>query len=344
MPSPIVRRAVRMLAVIGISVLTLMVAIVALLQVPAVATWVTGRLLALVPLNPGYALEVGRVSGNWFTGLQLGAGAAAPGLPGAGADRAASGSRYDPRQLRGPDRRLRELVVDGGRVAARRERDGWDIANAFRTSADTSSAGGDFLIDRLTVRRVDVAAQLAPGLDRHGSAASRSTAATSWWAIPSSSPWTPSAPRWRRPASPPLWFDLAAAGAATAEEIRLDPLRIKSHRSDIAGRLVLPRSFDDPRIAERLDVELEALPLALADLASVYPGVPPEGDVRLEATASAAGRLVTARLAARLDQGTDRAGRLDGRGTRARRRCTGFTARCATSIPPGSTARRRSAW
>ena len=106
------------------------------------------------------------------------------------------------------------------------------------------------------------------------------------------------------PGDPPLWFDLAAGGAATAEEIRLDPFRIKSHRSDIAGRVVLPRNFDNPRIAERLDVRLEALPLALADLASVYPGVPPDGEVRIEATASARGRLVTAQLAARLDPGT----------------------------------------
>ncbi len=106
------------------------------------------------------------------------------------------------------------------------------------------------------------------------------------------------------PGDPPLWFDLAAGGAATAEEIRLDPFRIKSHRSEIAGRVVLPRNFDNPRIAERLDVRLEALPLALADLASVYPGVPPDGEVRIEATASARGRLVTAQLAARLDPGT----------------------------------------
>ena len=116
-----VRRAVRVLAFVGISVLTLVVAIVALLQIPAVATWATSRLLALVPLNPGYALQVGSVSGNWFTGLRL------------EQVRLRRGARelaliehlqvrYDPRQLRGPDRRLRELVIDGGRIAARRER------------------------------------------------------------------------------------------------------------------------------------------------------------------------------------------------------------------------------
>lgn len=299
MMSPIVRRLTRWLAAVFIATLTLVVAILALLQIPAVATRVTGRLLTLVPLNPGYRLEVGRVSGNWITGLQL------------EQVRLHRGSRelalierlrvhYDPRQLRGPDRRLRELVVDGARVVARREGDSWDIANAMRSSEDTASASGDFVIDRLTVRRVEVAARLAPDstarvrdlmLDGRELVMGESVLLVMDTVRASVAP----------PGEPPLWFEVAAAGAATAEEVRLDPLRIESHRSEIAGRVVLPRSFDDPRIAKRLDVRLEALPLALADLASVYPAVPPEGDLQLKATASAAGRLITARLAARLD-------------------------------------------
>ena len=302
MQSPTVRRLTRVLAIVGISILTLVVAFVALLQIPTVATWATRRLLALVPLNPGYALEVGRVSGNWFTGLQL------------EQVRLRRGSRelalverlqvrYDPRRLRGPDRSLRELVVDGGRIVARSERGGWDIANALQSSGDTSSAGGDFIIHRLTVRGVDVAAQLAPdstAMVRGLTLVGRDLVVGDPVLLTMDTLRASMAP----PGEPPLWFDLAAAGAATAEEIRLDPLRIKSHRSDIAGRIVLPRSFDNPRMAERLDVRLEALPLALADLASVYPSVPPEGEVQLEATASARGRLVTAQLAARLAPGT----------------------------------------
>ncbi|MBA3316952.1 MAG: hypothetical protein H0T50_02535, partial [Gemmatimonadales bacterium] len=302
MPSPLLHRLTRVLAIAAISALTLVVAIVALLQVPAVATWATGRLLSLVPLNPGYALQVGRVSGNWLTGLQL------------EQVRLRRGSRelalverlrvsYDPRQLRGPDRRLRELVVDGARVVARRGPQGWDIANALEASGDTTAAGGDFVIDRLTVRRVEIEAHLAPDstararglfLDGRGLVLGDPILLALDTLGASVAP----------PGGSPLWFDLAAAGAVTAEEIRLDPFRIKSHRSDIAGRVVFPRSFDDPRVADRLDVSLEALPLALADLASVYPGVPPDGELRLEAAASAEGRLVTARLAARLDPGT----------------------------------------
>ncbi len=301
MPFPIGRRITRVLAILGISVLTLVVAIVALLQVPAVATWVTRQALALVPLNPGYALDVGHVSGNWFTGLKLENVNLRRGTRQLALIEAIS-VRYDPRQLLGPDRRLRLLVVDGGRVAARRERDGWDLANALRTSKDTSSTGGDFSIDRLTVRRLDVAAQLAPDstalirglmLEGHELVVGDPVLLTMDSLRAALAP----------PGGPPLWFDLAAAGAATAEEIRLDTLRLTSHRSAIAGRLTLPRSFDDPRIAERLDLKLDAAPLALADLASVYPGVPPEGDLRFEADARADGRLVTARLAGRIDKG-----------------------------------------
>ncbi|MGH7578665.1 MAG: hypothetical protein ACREM9_00720, partial [Gemmatimonadales bacterium] len=302
MPSPLVRRAGRALAAIAIGLLTLVVLIVALLQVPAIGTWAAGRLLTLVPLNPGYHLGVGRVSGNWVTGLQLeGVRLGRGGRDLALIDRVGVG--YDPRRLLGPDRRLSELVVDGARVVARKERDGWDIADAFRTAADTTAAGGDFLIDRLTVRRVEVAAQFAPdstALVRGLMLDGRDLVVGDVVLLTMDTVRASVAP----PGEPPLWFEVAAAGAATAEHIRLDPLSIHSHRSHIAGRVVLPRSFDDPRTARHLDVRLEALPLALADLASVYPAVPAEGDVKLQATASAEGRLITARLGARFDQGT----------------------------------------
>ncbi len=302
MPSALVRRLGRVAAGVGTSLLVLVVAVVALLQVPAIATWAANRVLGLVPLSPGYALEVGGVTGNWLTDLNL-------------VDLSLRrGSRelahldrveidYDLPELRGPDRRLDRLVVDGGRVVARRTREGWDIAGAFQTSGDTSGGGGDLIVDRLAISRLDIAAHLAPdSVARAEDLAlrGRDLVVGDTVLLTMDSLGAEIAP----PGEPALWFSLVAAGAATPEVFRLDPLRISSHRSDIAGRAVVPRSFDDPQMAERLDVRLEARPLALADLASIYPDVPPEGELQLDVGASARGRLVTAQLAARLDQAT----------------------------------------
>src|SRR5690349_4026406 len=66
-----VHRWTRLLAMFGTGVLVLVVTILALLQVPPVATWVMRRVLTVVPLNPGYRLEVGRVSGDWLHHLAL---------------------------------------------------------------------------------------------------------------------------------------------------------------------------------------------------------------------------------------------------------------------------------
>lgn len=300
MPAPSVRRVGRVLAAGGIAILTIVVAVVALLQVPAVATWATNRLVTLVPLSPGYTLEVGGVGGNWLTGLRLRDVVLRRG------NRVLArietlGASYNPLQLRGPDRRLRELVVEGGSVTATRDAEGWDLARALRPSTDTAAGGGgDFLVDRLMVRRLEVAARLAADSVARAkdlTLLGRDLVLGDTLLITMDTLGAEIAP----PGEPALWFSLAAAGEATPDIFRLDPLRITSHRSDIAGRAVVPRSFDLPRMAERLDVRLEARPLALADLASVYPAVPPEGDLTLDASASARGRLVTAQLAARLD-------------------------------------------
>src|SRR4029450_353548 len=65
------RRWTRLLAIIGTAVLTLVVTVLALLQLPPVATWAARRLITVVPLNPGYQLQVGRVSGDWLHRLAL---------------------------------------------------------------------------------------------------------------------------------------------------------------------------------------------------------------------------------------------------------------------------------
>ncbi|HEY9506583.1 MAG TPA: translocation/assembly module TamB domain-containing protein [Gemmatimonadales bacterium] len=296
---PLVRRLGRVLAFGGIAILTLAIAVVALLQVPAVATWALNRLVTLVPLSPGYSLAIGRVGGNWLTNLRLRGVVLRHG----GRELARIehlGARYSPLQLRGPDRRLYELTLDGAAVAAHRGPDGWDIAGAIRSSGDTAAAGGDFLVDHLTIRRVDVAAHLAPdsiARVKDLALSGRNLVIGDTLLVALDSIGAEIAP----PGEPALWFRLAAAGAATSEVFRLDPLRISSHRSDISGHAVIPRSFEVPRMADRLDVRLEARPVALADLASLYPAVPPDGDLTFQVGASAKGRLLTARLAARLD-------------------------------------------
>jgi hypothetical protein len=71
LPSHLPRRWTRALAIVGISLLTMVVSVLALLQLPPVATWVARRLVTLIPLNPGYELEVRRVSGDWLHRLAL---------------------------------------------------------------------------------------------------------------------------------------------------------------------------------------------------------------------------------------------------------------------------------
>ena len=71
MSSPAARRWTRPLAATGIILLTLLVSVLALLQLPPVATWVVRRLVTVIPLSPGYHLEVGRVTGDWLHRLAL---------------------------------------------------------------------------------------------------------------------------------------------------------------------------------------------------------------------------------------------------------------------------------
>ena len=138
MASPLVRRLGRLLAIGGILVVTIMVAVVALLQLPPVATWAVNRLIALVPLSPGYTLEVEGVRGNWLTNLQLRGVVLSVGRRElARIERL--GARYNPLQLRGPDRRLRELALEGAAISASREQRGWDIAGALRASDDSAA-------------------------------------------------------------------------------------------------------------------------------------------------------------------------------------------------------------
>src|SRR5215217_7407617 len=53
------------------ALLVIVVALLAMLQVPPVATVVVRKLLTLVPLNPGNRIEVGHVSGDFLHHLVL---------------------------------------------------------------------------------------------------------------------------------------------------------------------------------------------------------------------------------------------------------------------------------
>lgn len=284
--------------VIATALLTLIVVVLAALQLPPVATWVAQRLIPFIPLNPGYRLDVARVSGDWIHGLDLqGVRLRHAGVELGRIDRLRIG--YDPRRLWGAETRLRELALEGAEVHAHRVNGSWDLAQALRRSPDTTG-GGSLVVDRVELRNVRIAAQLSPdsairvrsltlrgrglvlgpqvllAIDELGAAVA--------------------------PPGSTRWFSLSTRGALAPDEIRLDPVRVQTERSAVAGRIVLPRGFTGPRQVDRLDLRLAANPLALADVAALAPSVRSEGAVHLEATAKGSeGRLVTARLAARLD-------------------------------------------
>ena len=247
-------------------------ALVALLQLPPVATVVVRKLLTFAPFNPGNRLEVGRVSGNFLRGLTL------------------------------EDVRLRQ---DGRELAyLRRLTVGYhlprDLLDVLRKSADTTGGGG-FAIARLSVRDVSVSAQLAPDSVAHVRV--QEFLARDLGVGETTVVQIDALELGIQPPRSSRWLGLAARGGVTASEIRLDPLRVHTESSELTGRLVLPRSFRDARLVDRLDVRLAARPLDLADLAALAPSVPASGLLRFEARAKGDGDLVTVHLAASLDRG-----------------------------------------
>ncbi len=274
-------------------------ALVALLQLPPVATVVVRKLLALAPLNPGNRLEVGRVSGNFLRGLTLeDVHLRQNGRELAYIRRLTVG--YHLPRLRPPVSRLDELVVEGGRIAARRRGGSWDLLDVLRKSADTTGGGG-FGIDRLSVRDVSLAADLAPDSVAHlrvQQFLARDLAVGDTTLVQ-----IDALELGVQPPRSTRWLGLAARGGVTANEIRLDPLRAHSESSDLTGRVVVPRSFGEARLVDRLDVRLAARPLDFADLAGLAPWVPATGLLRFDARAEGEGDLVTAHLAASLDRG-----------------------------------------
>ena len=274
-------------------------ALVALLQLPPVATVVVRKLLTFAPFNPGNRLEVGRVSGNFLRGLTLeDVRLRQDGRELAYLARLTVGYRLP--RLRPPASRIDDLAVEGGRIATRRQGETWDLLDVLRKSADTTGGGG-FAIARLSVRDVSVSAQLAPDSVAHVRVQeflARDLAVGDTTLVQ-----IDALELGIQPPRSSRWLGLAARGGVTASEIRLDPLRVHTESSELTGRLVLPRSFRDARLVDRLDVRLAARPLDLADLAALAPSVPASGLLRFEARAKGDGDLVTVHLAASLDRG-----------------------------------------
>ena len=251
MPS---RRWVRPLAIFGVSLLTLVVAILALLQVPPVATWAMRRLITVIPLNPGYRLEVGRVSGDWLHRLALNeVRLLRNDQVLASIDRLKVG--YDLRQLRGKETRLQELAVEGARMVARRQGESWDLANALRRSADTTKGGG-FRMERLELRDVQLAAELSTdsalrvrGLDAPG-ARSRDRRAGAL-----------EVDRLNAAVAPPGSGRLVRARHPGHSYRGRGPASIRCesrpNRPALRAASCCRANFDDPRLVDRLDVQLE---------------------------------------------------------------------------------------
>lgn len=239
------RRWLRWPAIGLTAVLVIVVALVALLQLPPVATLVVRKLLTLAPLNPGNRLEVGRVSGNFLRGLTL-------------EDLRLHQSRHEGSRelarierlrvayhlpsLRPPNTRLDELEIAGGSIATHRQGDRWDLAEVMRKSSDTTGGGG-FAIGRLEVRDLAVAAELSPDSVAHARiqelAASNLRLGTTALA---------SIDRLQLAVQPPgsnRWLSASTRGQVDAEEVRFDPVRLSSEASEVTGRVVLPRSFRD---------------------------------------------------------------------------------------------------
>jgi len=299
-PTP--RPGPRWLRRIGIAltaVLVIVVALVALLQLPPVATLVVRKLLTLAPLNPGNRLEVGRVSGNFLHGLTLeDLRLRQDGRELARIERLTVG--YHPARLRPPDTRLDELEIVGGAIATRKLGNRWDLVEVMRKSSDTTGGGG-FAIDRMLVRDVAVAAELEPDSVAH---ARLQELAVRDLRVGDTALAT--IDRLQLAVQPPTsgrWLALTTRGQLTHDEIRFDPVRLSSEASEVTGHVVLPRTFDNPRMVDRLDVRLAARPLALADLAALSPSVPTNGELELDAEARGRGDLITAHLAAAIDRG-----------------------------------------
>ena len=299
MPSTLRARLFRTVRLVIAGIVVLLVLVVGLLQLSPFATWATRRLIGLVPLNEGYRLEVGRVSGTWFGWLALDDVVLWLGNRElAHVDHLKATYRIG--ELRGSPTHVREVDAEGVRATARREGEHWDLANALRKSADTTKGKG-FGVGVIDIRDASIAAQFTPDsvarlrgltcLVRDFEIGEQATARVERlnFAV--------------APPRSPVWFAVSTRGDLSPDVLHFDPLRIQTERTSVTGRATLPRRLDDPRAVNRLDLQLAATPLALADIAPMAPSVAHDGTVDLDASARARDGVVTARLGAGMGKG-----------------------------------------
>ena len=293
------RRWRRRVAIGLTALLVIVVTLVGLLQLPPVATFAVRKALTLAPLNPGNRLDVGHVTGNFLRGLTLqDVRLRQDGRELARIERLTVG--YHLPRLRPPTTRLDSLTVTGGTISTHRRGGSWDLADVMKKASDTTGGGG-FGIDRLVVRGVAVAATLAP--DSVAQLRVQEVAARGLRLGDTALATIDQLQLAVRPPASDRWIGVSTRGGLTADEVRLDPLRVYTEASELNGHVVLPRSLREARLVNRLDVRLNARPLALADLAALAPSVPAAGELVFDAEARGEGDLVTAHLAATLDQG-----------------------------------------
>ncbi len=334
-----VSRWTRRLLIVAAALLLIVVGLLALLQTAPVATWLGRRLVALAPLAPGTELALGRVGGNWVSGLSVeDVRLRREGRELARVRHLRLG--YDPRRLLGRDRRLTELVVTGAAIHARRDSAGWDIARILRESSDTAAAG-TFGIDRVVLQDLDLLAELSPDSSIRVSDLGLRARELVLGDPPTASLDTIHA-RILPPSDPPLWLTVSGRGEAAPEVYRIDPFRVTTDRSEIDGRAVVPRSYELPRVVDQLSVEVGARPLALADLAALGQPVRSEGTAQVDLRVETEGRRASARVSAGLDEATARleASTLVGTGAPAEYRVTATVrdldpSRLAASAPAG---------
>ena len=224
----------RRLKIAAVGLLTLVVAIVGLLQLSPVATWLVRRLVPLAPLNPGYSLQVGRVGGTWLDGLVLENVALLRGTREvARIGRLRVGYRI-PNLVATPIR-IREIDVDGVRATARREGDTWDLANVLRRSADTTGGGG-IEVGVIDVRDGAMVAELSPDSVLRVRGLSMLVRDLAVGDVV-----TARIDRLNVAVAPPTsstWFAVSTRGQAAADLFSFDPVRVQTERSDLAGRVV----------------------------------------------------------------------------------------------------------